>query len=759
MGHGITQEYHRLSEEDKWKIRLHSYVLIDIDKINSLNISNFIEGESPLALYIQEYKDAYQPLLKQLLAKKDLVLVIRDANSKEEDFPQNVTHIVSMDVVDSIQWNRKASPKNSLRSTPEKELTFIPYRANGIIQDSIFMEFWKRTGRVPNFILTDPQDFLIADSVVLGLNQVKRVFGTVKTKNGLLNGVGFKNHKNLRVNGNFSFPILLREDLPVFIPHKAGYYFSPDIIRTTIDNSGNLKEFVGFSLDSDYGLTDYFSFDPSIANNIRKNHKELIVNKVELKNDGKRGQVGYLHNGAYVDAGLNSRIALQGSFTITAWIKPTVLNKDNSILGKGENFVLKLHQGKLTFTVADIQDYISQYSPVPVNQWTHIGLVHSKLNDDLSFFINGIQTDNIQLIEDYDTSDYNLVIGSNLWQEFFVGYLENIKIWNRELNTEEINKEYIGASQDDALNPSMYLKPLVGIVAALLLFLSLHFWRKRTRKDPKISKSNSTTIEKLEENAVMDRISGYNESIHCFGPLKIIIADGSDIAKKLSPKLKQLFLIVLLHSVGEKKGISTKKLTEYLWPGINSGSAKNTRGTNIQNLRAVLTASAMIQLTFKDKQWFLEIGEGCFCDYQEVLKYLDSFKKEDMGVKELEGRLPSLLDIIKEERFLVNTEDAWLDPFVEKISNGILEICQEVAVKLNLEEHNALLQDLASVMYIYDDLNEYALQLKLRILIKQGKLSKAHSVYDKFTKLYTKLYGDNYPIKFEQIVGNPNTIS
>ena len=59
-----------------------------------------------------------------------------------------------------------------------------------------------------------------------------------------------------------------------------------------------------------------------------------------------------------------------------------------------------------------------------------------------------------------------------------------------------------------------------------------------------------------------------------------------------------------------------------------------------------------------------------------------------------------------------------------------------------MDKHSSLLYDLASVMYIYDDLNENALQIKLQILIRQGKLSLAHTVYDNFAKLYEKIYGE-----------------
>lgn len=750
MGKGWAQEFPNLSEEDKWKIRLQSYVLVDIDKLNTSNLSALTHGEAPLAISITQYREEYLSILKSLGAKKNPILIVGEGELNGGILLENSNQTVPFKVIDTILREKITSVKDSLYITPERELTLVPLEDKKFVPDSVFVKFWKATGKVPNFIQVDPQNFLFADSIVQELNQIKRVFGTVKSKSRLLGKVGFKNHKNLKVNGNFSFPMLSKGELPVFIPHKAGFYFSPDIIRTTGDNMGNLKEFVGFPLDPEYGLTDYFSFNPTIKNNIRKNNRELIVNKVDLFEDRNRGKVGYFNDGAYVDAGLDSRMALQSSFTIGAWIKPTVLGKNNSILGKGENFVLKLHDGFLTFTMADIKDYISRSSPVPINQWTHVALVHSKLNGDLSFFINGVQTDKIQLIEDYDTSDYNLVVGSNLWQEFFVGYIDHIKIWNRELNSDEIQDEFLDVSPEESLGMAIFIIPTILAVGGILLFL--YFRREREPND--LAPIGATkTLE--EESAILEQEeASYQEKILCFGSLSIIVADGTDLSKKLSPKLKQLFLVMLLHSVGDKKGISSKKLTEFLWPGMTPSGAKNTRGTNIQNLRSILSASNTIQLVFRDKLWFLEITDDCYCEYQVVLQYLDRFGKVNIGVEQMEKGLPILFGILKEERFLANIEDAWLDPFVEKLSNDILELCQKVASSLNLEEHLSLLQDLVSVMYIYDDLNETALQLRLKILIKQGNLSTAHASYDKFIKLYHKLYGEEYPIKFEEIIGS-----
>ena len=95
-----------------------------------------------------------------------------------------------------------------------------------------------------------------------------------------------------------------------------------------------------------------------------------------------------------------------------------------------------------------------------------------------------------------------------------------------------------------------------------------------------------------------------------------------------------------------------------------------------------------------------------------------------------------------------------MDPIVENMSNRIIEFCYDISKMLDMDTHSALMYNLASVMYIYDDLNEHALQIKLQILIRQGKLSLAHTAYDNFVKLYEKIYGEVYTVKFEDMVVN-----
>jgi len=750
---GTAQEYQFLSEEDKWKIRLSSHILVDVDQITLDNLPLLLKGNSPIALYISNFQKKYNPILSQLAKAKDSLILLGHEFLDDDLLPDVRVFYIPMDKVETIQLQSGAYSEGFQGFSFHKELMALRVSDEKLLKDSIFEGYWRQLGRKPNFIQVDPKFFPKADSLALVLNKKSRVYGAVRSKEGLLYGVNLKNHENLIVSGYFSLPIEAKESLPAFIPYKAGYYFSPDIIYTTPENRNNLKEFVGFPLDFEYGLTDHFVFGTTIKNRIRKNNKELLINEVRILEDQIHDKVGYFSEGAYVDAGLDSRNALKGSFTISAWVKSTVLNRNNSILGKGHNFVLKLHNGLLTFTMAGIKDYISESSPVPLNEWTHVALVHSRLNNELLFFVNGVQTDKIQLVKDYETSDYNILIGSNLWQEFFVGYLTNIKIWERELNAFEIAKDYREIGLNSSAEFSVYIKIGVACLSVILLLLMIRFWMGKSFAKRKIvSPSESKT------NLVKSGLHGLNnasEKILCFGALRIITSEGDDIAKKLSPKLKQLFVIVLLNSLGGKEGISTKKLTEALWPGMSPKNAKNTRGTNIQNLRAILSVTKEMNFTFRDKAWYLTFGEDCFCDYVEVINYLNDLGKVGTTITDLEEELPKLLSILKEGRFFVNMNDSWLDPFVEVMSNRIIEFCYDISKLLDLDKHSSLIYDLASVMYIYDDLNENALQLKLNILIGQGKLSLAHTVYDNFAKLYQNVYGELYAVKFEDmVVGN-----
>jgi two-component SAPR family response regulator len=738
-----AQTYNSLSQSQKQVFRLKSQLLIKTQNQNVSSIKQLLDSKLPIAIEYSHESDFH--FIESILKLRDSITIITNKNIDAflAKYPSILQ--VKKTQIESIDLRKlNANDSTIIRFTELKELGRINFIGNTTVSDSLVNSIWNNSGKLPHFIDTDSSSITKALRIVNLFNASKKVFGVVKTENGLLKNVSFKNFIHRKANGYFSFQSPTTGRRPILIPYKAGYYFSPDIIFTNTENGGNQKEFTGFPLDPNFGLTDYFTFDKTATNSIRKNSKDIISKQVKTSQNQTIGGIGFFENRAYIDAGIESRTALKSSFTITAWIKPTKLGFANSILGKGANFVLKVHQGFLTFTMAGVKDYISKSSPIPLDKWTHISLVYSEIDNQLSFYIDGKHTDTVQLISNYITSEHNLLIGNNLWEEFFIGYLGSIKIWERELNDTEIKYQY---SQPKKSN---YTAILVTGILLLVSFATFFLYRQKAKKKKHSSKTTTSKKVLLKKQDIT--LNNYKEHLLCFGPLQITNANGVDIATKLSPKLKQLFLLIFLHSTNEKKGISTKKLTEILWPGMDTQSAKNTRGTNVQNLRAVLSSCSEIKLLFLNKHWFLEINEACFSDYTTVNNYLQLFVEENYSVTLLENKLSAFLSLLKRGRLFSNSSAAWLDPHIEKISHQIIKECFHYIDALSIEKHAELLLESIEIIHIYDDLNEKALRLKLQILIHQGRLSLAHTFYGNFVKLYQKIYKEPYSVSFEKTI-------
>ena len=57
----------------------------------------------------------------------------------------------------------------------------------------------------------------------------------------------------------------------------------------------------------------------------------------------------------------------------------------------------------------------------------------------------------------------------------------------------------------------------------------------------------------------------------------------------------------------------------------------------------------------------------------------------------------------------------------------------------------------ADQILLNDPCNSLALSYKVKILMTQGKVKSAHYVYDKFCALYQEMYGESYPVAFDNV--------
>jgi two-component SAPR family response regulator len=725
------------SDTVQLSMRLTSWLLINPETILDKQLDSLRQLNIPLAFLASgENKNGLENAVKKKSGTHIIPVISPEGVDALGGNDKNVVAISSGEI-DVVQFGD--DPANLQKQYSFRKFLWFSGIEKEIPAPDYFLRFWGQTGRMPNFIQAGTKNLAQAATIVRSLNEQQKMFGVVRTEDKLLADVSWKNYPGRKTNGFFSFPVGSSSDFQL-APYKAGYQFSPDIILPSPENLRNLKVFNAVPLDPDFGLTDDFIFIHRVRNLKRGNDEEIINYGVGFVKDKVQGKCARFSGKAYIDAGMKSRSALQPNFTVTAWVNPASLGHNNCILGKGKDFVLKLHDGKLTFTVQGIKDYISEKTPVPENQWSFIGLVHTASENRISFYLNGELTDTMKLLTPYAESDNTLLIGSNLWEEFFVGDMSEIKIWNRELNADEIGVEYLhrknGTGFDSAKLITWIFVFFIGLGLAL---------RRRVSQKEKAALGDKTVKEPASviPEKVLELPENERNQIRCFGGLKVINHEGRDISQKFSPKLRQLFVLILLHSVGARKGISSKKLSDCLWPGMKLQNAKNIRGTNIQNLKALLANSPGIHVAFRDKLWVIEFSEKYFIDYDFVEASLNDWESGP-GPGKING-LTGLIPILKSGPLFPNIRESWLDPYIDRMSNRIIEFGLNVFKVVPEGNQDNLLLDVAEMISMNDPLNEPALRKKISILTRQGKLSLAHSVFDNFAKLYFELYGEKYP--------------
>jgi hypothetical protein len=107
---------------------------------------------------------------------------------------------------------------------------------------------------------------------------------------------------------------------------------------------------------------------------------------------------------------------------------------------------------------------------------------------------------------------------------------------------------------------------------------------------------------------------------------------------------------------------------------------------------------------------------------------------------------------VKRGSLLPNLQTSWLDSFKSDISNLIIDTLIEYSQKLDSNKDDKLLLEIADAVFMYDSINQEALMIKCSVLNKKGKYSLAKTWYDHFAKEYQKLYAENYPRTFEDVI-------
>ena len=232
-----------------------------------------------------------------------------------------------------------------------------------------------------------------------------------------------------------------------------------------------------------------------------------------------------------------------------------------------------------------------------------------------------------------------------------------------------------------------------------------------------------------------------------FGGFQVFNSKSEDITGQFTPLLKELFLLIWLHTFKNNKGISSEKLTEILWYDKSEKSAQNNRAVNLAKLRHLLEQIGSIRLSKKTGYWKAIYNESLI--KSDHIDFLNLTSSKSNLTKE---KINHLIDITDQGPFLRNVQYPWLDDFKAKISELTIDTLIHFANQCDIKNEAEFIIHLADSIFIFDVTNEDAMILKCKALHFAGKHSYAKATYEKFYKEYAEMYGEEYKRSFINIL-------
>lgn len=713
-------------------------------------------------LYSYDSKDGWPPIKTMIEANKRLVVFSMQEHRSSPDWLHYVwNHAVEpyFSIWEAPVFKGeflKGDPKNSLLiyndyNFPKKSdsANNLKYESN---QNPYLIEHikntWTNTGKTPNFIMLDRyEDWIVG--IVSYLRGFKIIKGTVTYNAQVLDYVNWEKTSSL-TSGKYCFPVGPGDNL-VLTPKSPGFRFTPETATFNEPKESVIQHFVATSFEITDNLEGHYTF--------AKESRDFSINgfngkptNVLFTNDSTRSSVAVFGENSYIILPGAEEFKLRDhDFSVAAWIKikEYLPNKnDYCIIGTKNNS----YQQGIHLLVRNKKPYFGFYNNdlqgktiLEAGKWYHLVWRYNKLSGEQAIFLNG-KLDSRSLGHPAYKGRDNLYIGiaGFNWSSYMYGAIDNLSIWSRALGEEEIwgmSKEVI---EIVPIKNVFILYPILSrsLLAILALSMLVLAYFKIPFRKLKKQASTADKIRSIESAIIHKPEANY---IQLFGDFKVLDKEGSDITNQFTPKLKQLFLIILLYSHRNKTGISTQELTDILWQGQSSQSAKNSRGVTIRKLRLIIESLDMVQINFHIDRWSMAFGGTVYCDYVECLKLLKRGKIHDTDFN------LNFYHIIQEGEIFKGETYDWLDDFKGFVGNNIVDILLKFINELTIENDNELILKLTDRILVTDPVNDQALAFKLKVLIKQNNYNLARFTFDRFCVLYEEMYGEKFSGKFDEL--------
>lgn len=274
-------------------------------------------------------------------------------------------------------------------------------------------------------------------------------------------------------------------------------------------------------------------------------------------------------------------------------------------------------------------------------------------------------------------------------------------------------------------------------------------WVRRRKKNPAPA---SVPEQASPVGAVLPFLPGEEPvipvpAILLFGQFQALDREGADLTKSFPPLLRELFLLILIYTIRNGKGISSEALDEILWHDKPLKDVKNNRSVNIAKLKTILARMGEVTVAKEGSYWqFKTNEEKLYIDYSEFLRLAGT------GTVPSKADMHKLLHLLERGAFLQQTEYNWLDDIKSEVSNKVIDTCIGYIEQASLADEAELIIAITNTMFRFDHLNEDALRYKCKSLIVLKRHSLASELFTKFIRDYKEIYQEEFRQSFNEII-------
>ncbi|WP_027138753.1 LamG domain-containing protein [Gaetbulibacter saemankumensis] len=693
----------------------------DLDKTQLMHDLSFEYSND--VFFVTENKDVNIEKLKEI--DKRLIVV----------FNQDLTE----SSIGRIQKKRKYLDRFTVNPLDK----FVVFKSNATSDSLLFrevFEFWKTTGKSPNFILADHIKTERIKHVADSLNRTRRFRGVMRYGGELLNEIYWNNLPNVITSAKFSFPLTTNQQ--VLAPYKNGFRITPAEMIHHTGQSDAPRMFLAYNVSIEDELKYDFSFDNDVVNTQEKDWDRVIKKDISFIEDDNRGSVLYLNKeDSFIDYFKANNLNFETPISISVWLKPEKHTSYMGILGFGLAFSVKLKKGNPDFTMATIKDHVVAH-PLEVGVWQHLVIVYNP-RASIVFYLNGDKIGDVEAL-DINPSEKSLVVGNNIWGEQFFGAIDDLKVWNRGLAPNEVKLLFTDNSSNRSFN---FIGISLGIGGLVVLGMLVLIYRNKSRTNKRIKflKTKSAAYKLNQEQKQVKQ-----NKLCLFGNFYLELKNTE--APSFSPLHKQIMSFLILSMLEDSTGVTTNKLTETFWPGVSKAKAKENRSGNIRKLRMVLSKVEGIEVVFNENKWSVVYDDSFQIDVFEYLRLRSileiGLSKDDVSI----GDLEIFLELIKKGNVLQSIHNEWIDYFKAKLSNEIESLLTEIYARQANNLPKELCIIIGKTILLFDSLNENALQILVREWISLGKHGLAQDAYLTFSKNYELLYGELYMVEYQDFI-------